>query len=226
VVLVATVRALKHQGGDEGFDALKEGMANLGKHIEIIRSFGLKPIVALNVFPGDTKKELELMKDFCKEKGAEVEASEGFTKGSNGTTALAEKVVAAADQADGNFIRTYEPEDPVKIKIEKVAKKVYGADGVIFSWEAKRRLKTIKKLGLNRLPVCIAKTPLSLSDNKDKLNVPTGWRLNINNIEFASGAGYVIPISGDIMLMPGLPRVPSAEQIDVDSTGENVTGLF
>ena len=226
VVLVATVRALKHQGGGEGFEALKEGVANLGKHIDIVRSFGLKPIVAINVFPGDIKKELERMTEFCKEKGAEVEVSEGFSKGSEGTTALAEKVVAVADQTDGTFVRAYEPEDPVNIKIEKVAKKVYGADGVIFSWGAKRRLKTIKKLGLDRLPVCIAKTPLSLSDNKDKLNVPTGWRLNINNIEFASGAGYVIPISGDIMLMPGLPRVPSAEQIDIDGTGENVTGLF
>lgn len=226
VVLVATARALKHQGGGDDFSALRNGLANMGKHIDIVRTFNLSPIVAINVFPGDEKKELNLMKEFSKEKGVEVELSEGYSKGSDGTTALAEKVVAGADLADGNFKQTYELDDPVDLKIEKIAKEVYGADGVIFSWEAKRRLKKINKLGMNRLPVCIAKTPLSLSDNEDKRNVPTGWRLNIKEIDFAGGAGYLVPISGDIMLMPGLPKVPSAEHIDIDSTGENVTGLF
>ncbi|MCK4888365.1 MAG: formate--tetrahydrofolate ligase, partial [Candidatus Aminicenantes bacterium] len=115
--------------------------------------------------------------------------------------------------------------DPPEVKIEKIAKEVYGADGVIFSWDAKRKLKLIKKLGLEKYPVCIAKTPLSFSDNKKKLNVPTGWRLNINNINIATGARYLIPISGDVMLMPGLPRVPSAEGIDIDNSGHEITGL-
>ncbi len=226
VVMVATVRALKHQGGGDDLEALKIGAANLGKHIDNVKSFGLSPVVAINVFPNDADKELEFLKAYCEEKGTAVEYSRGFEKGSEGTAALAEKVAAVADASDGSFTRSYELEESIPTKIEKVAKQVYGADGVIFSWEAKRKIKTIKKLGLDKLPVCIAKTPLSFSDNKNKLNVPTGWRLNINNIEIAGGAGYIIPISGDIMLMPGLPKIPSAEAIDIDDTGENVTGLF
>ncbi|MDQ1351795.1 MAG: formate--tetrahydrofolate ligase [Acidobacteriota bacterium] len=226
VVIVATVRALKHQGSGEDLNALKTGLANLGKHIDIVKGFALKPIVAINIFPDDKEEELILVKEFCSAKGVEAEKCEGFAAGSMGTAALAEKVAAAADAADGTFTRAYEPEDPVEVKIEKVAAKVYGADGVIFSWDAKHKLKLIKKLGLTHLPVCIAKTQLSLSDNSDKLNVPTGWRLNVNEIEIAGGAGYLVPIAGDIMLMPGLPKSPSAEFIDIDDTGENVTGLF
>lgn len=226
VVVVATVRALRHQGGGKDFESLKKGLANLGKHIDIVKGFGLEPVVAVNAFPNDTKEELELMIQYCREKGVEAEISKGFEKGSKGTTALAEKVVQVADKADGTFTRSYERVDPIDVKIEKVAKQVYGADGVIYSWDAKKKLKTIKKLKLNLLPICIAKTPLSLSDNKKKLNVPTGWWLNINDIEIASGAGYVIPISGDVMLMPGLPRVPSAEGMDIDNTGKVITGLF
>jgi formate--tetrahydrofolate ligase len=226
VVVVATARALKHQGGGDDIKALETGLANLGKHIDIVRSFGLSPVVAINVFPNDTEDELDLIKRYSEEKGAEAELSRGFALGSEGTAALAEKVAQVADQSNGKFTRAYDLEDPIDVKIEKVAKQVYGAEGVIFAWSAKRKIKTIKKLGLANLPVCIAKTPLSLSDNKKKLNVPTGWRLNINDIEIARGAGYVIPISGDVMLMPGLPREPSAEKIDIDDTGTIVTGLF
>lgn len=226
VVVVATARALKHQGGDDEKNALKIGLANLGKHIDIVKGFNLKPVVAINVFPDDTKDDLEMIKSYCKEKGAEAELSEVFAKGGDGATALAEKVVAVADSADGTFTRSYDLNETVRDKIEKVAKKVYGAGSVIYTLEAKRKLKRIKKLGLDQLPVCIAKTPLSLSDNKNKLNVPTGWELNISNIEIARGAGYVIPISGDVMLMPGLPKVPSAESIDIDNSGKFVTGLF
>lgn len=226
VVVVATVRALKHQGKQSDAKALKKGLANLGKHIDIVRTFGLKPVVAINVFPDDTNGELQMIKKYCEDQGVEAELSEGFTKGGEGTQKLAEKVAAVADASDGSFQRAYSLEEPVETKIEKIATRVYGADGVIFAWEAKRKLKLIKKLGMDQLPVCIAKTPLSLSDNKKKLNVPTGWRLNINDIEIAGGGGYVIPIAGDIMLMPGLPKVPSAEQIDIDNTGEHITGLF
>lgn len=226
VVVVATVRALKHQGGGDDIKALETGLANLGKHIDIVKSFGLNPVVAINVFPGDTDDELDLIKRYSQERGAEAELSKGFALGSEGTAALAEKVAQVADRSSGKFTRAYELEDPIDEKIRKVAKQVYGADGVIFAWPAKRKIKQLKKLGLANLPVCIAKTPLSLSDNKKKKNVPTGWRLNINDIEIARGAGYVIPISGDIMLMPGLPEVPSAEKIDIDDTGTIVTGLF
>jgi formate--tetrahydrofolate ligase len=226
VVVVATARALKHQGGGDDIAALERGLANLGKHIDIVKGFDLNPVVAINVFPDDTEEELALMKRYSEERGAEAELSKGFASGSEGTAALAEKVAQVADRSDGKFTRAYELDDSMQEKIEKVATKVYGADGVIFSWDAKKKMKQFKKLGLEKFPVCIAKTPLSLSDNKKKLNVPTGWRLNINDIEIARGAGYVIPISGDIMLMPGLPKHPSAENIDIDSTGKFVTGLF
>ncbi len=226
VAVVATVRALKHQGGGDDFAALERGVANLGKHIDIVKGFGLQPVVAINVFGDDSQKELDFLKEYSKSKGVDAEFNEGFAKGSEGTAALAEKVAAVADRANGDLVRSYEMDENIKDKIEKVATKVYGADGVIYGPEAKKKLKMLKKLEMDKLPVCIAKTPLSISDNKDKLNVPTGWRLNINDIEIANGAGYVVPISGDIMLMPGLPKVPSAEGIDVDRTGKNVVGLF
>lgn len=225
VVIVATVRALKHQGGGKDMKALKEGLANLGKHIDNVKNLGFEPVVAVNVFDDDSREELDLIMKYSEEKGATAARSEGFAKGGAGCIDFAEKVTTAADKANGSFKRTYDLEDSVEEKIEKVAQYIYGADGVIFSWDAKKKLKLIKKLGLEKMPVCIAKTPLSFSDNKKKLNVPTGWRLNINEINIAHGAGYLIPISGDIMLMPGLPRVPSAEGIDIDSSGLYITGL-
>ncbi|MCP5048873.1 MAG: formate--tetrahydrofolate ligase [bacterium] len=227
VVIVATVRALKHHGGGKkNPNALEDGLSNLGHHIKIAKSFGLEPIVAINAFPDDTREDLAMIKKYSEEHGAEAELSEGFVKGGEGTMAFAEKVAKVADQADGSFTRAYDLEDSIEDKINKVATQVYGADGVMFTGDSKKKLKSIKKLGLEKLPVCIAKTPLSLSDNKKKLNVPTGWKLNIRDIDIAAGAGYVIPISGDIMLMPGLPKEPSAEKIDVDKTGDFVTGLF
>lgn len=226
IVIVATVRALKYQGGGEDLAALKEGLKNLGKHIDNAVLFGFKPVVAINAFPDDKAEEHDLIKRFSLEKGALAEVSEAFSRGGAGCLKLAEEVIAAADRADGQCHRLYELSDAVEEKIEKVAKNVYGADGVIFSWEAKKKLKLIDKLGLSHFPVCIAKTPLSLSDNKNKLNVPTGWRLNINDINIAHGAGYLIPISGDIMLMPGLPKEPSAQGIDIDITGHRISGLF
>ncbi len=225
VVLVATVRALRHQGGGDGMSSLKKGLPNLGKHIENIKKMGFAPIVAINAFPDDEDEELTVIENYVKENGTEVARSNVFLEGGKGAIGLAEKVTTMADSSDGNFKRIYSLDDPPEVKIEKIARDVYGADGVIFSWDAKRKLKLIKKLGLEKYPVCIAKTPLSFSDNKKKLNVPTGWRLNINNINIATGAGYLIPISGDVMLMPGLPRVPSAEGIDIDNSGHEITGL-
>lgn len=226
VVIVATVRALKHQGGSDDMAGLTTGLANLGKHIENVKRFGLSPVVAVNVFPDDKSEELALIKKYSEEQGAVAEISDAHARGGDGAVALAEKVVGVADAADGQFNRLYDLEDTPEEKIEKVARSIYGAGGVIFSWDAKKKLKLIKKLGMDKLPICIAKTPLSLSDNKKKLNVPTGWRLNVNEINIASGAGYLIPICGDIMLMPGLPKRPSAEDIDIDPTGHHVTGLF
>jgi formate--tetrahydrofolate ligase len=226
VVVVATVRALKHQGGGDDRASLEDGLANLGKHIENVQALGFDPIVAVNVFPDDQRGDLDCIRDYCLKKNVAVELSEAFKKGGEGSAALAEKVIEIADRSDGQFKYIYEIEDTIREKIEKVARNVYGADGVIFSWDAKKKLKLLDRLGLGRLPICIAKTPLSLSDNNKKLNVPTGWRLNINEINIAHGAGYVIPISGDVMLMPGLPRVPSAEHIDIDPETSQISGLF
>jgi formate--tetrahydrofolate ligase len=229
VVLVATVRALRHQGQGSNhcdFCALKEGLANLGKHIDNIKYFGFKPIVAINVFKDDKKEDIDLIKSFCDDKGVVAEKSEAFSKGGDGSLKLAKEVAKATDKSKGDYKFVYNIDDSVEVKIEKIAKHIYGAEGVIFSWDAKKKIKLINKLGFHQLPICIAKTPLSFSDNKKKLNVPTGWRLNINDINIASGAGYLIPISGDIMLMPGLPKTPSAEKIDIDETGHNIIGLF
>jgi len=225
VVLVATVRALRYQGGGEGMSSLKRGLPNLGKHIQNIKDMGFAPIVAINIFPDDEEEELLVIEHFVKETETEVGRSNVFLEGGKGAVELAEKVIVVADSSDGTFRTIYSVDDSPEEKIEKIAKKVYGADGVIFSWDAKRKLKLIKKLGFEKFPVCIAKTPLSFSDNKKKRNVPKGWRLNINEINIAAGAGYLIPISGDVMLMPGLPRVPSAEEIDIDITGHHITGL-
>jgi len=225
-VIVATVRALKHQGGEDSIQGLKTGLANLGKHIDIVKGFKVKPVVAINAFEGDTAEEIDIIKKFCQnDKGTDVERCDAFEKGGPGAAALAEKVVDIADKSDGSFERAYSLDDSIEDKICKVAKKIYGADGVNFSWEAKAKLKLIKKMGLEKFPVCIAKTQLSVSDNKNKLNVPTGWYMNINEVDIAAGAGYLIPISGDILLMPGLPKEPSAEKIDIDDTGQTITGL-
>ncbi|MGE5342449.1 MAG: formate--tetrahydrofolate ligase [Candidatus Omnitrophota bacterium] len=226
VVLVATTRALKHQGNANDMKGLTIGLANLEKHIDIVKSTGLKPVVAINHFPEDTEEEIDFIQRFSEDRGAEAAVSDVFAKGGEGGITLAAKVMDTADRSDGTFQRFYAPNDPVSDKIERIATKVYGADGVIFSWEAKRKLKLIARLGMDHFPVCIAKTPLSVSDNPEKLNVPAGWRLNINDILIAGGAKYVIPISGDIMLMPGLPKQPSAERIDIDHTGQFITGLF
>lgn len=225
VVIVATIRALKHQGQGQDYWALSDGLANLGRHIDNVKQFGLTPVVALNIFPDDHEEEIGLVRKYCQKKEVEMAPSTAFAQGGEGAVALAERVVAAADASDGRFKRSYELEDSIQEKIEKVARNVYGADGVIFSWEAKTKLKLIDKLGLGALPICIAKTPLSFSDNKHKLNVPTGWRLNVNEINIAHGAGYVIPICGDIMLMPGLPKTPAAAGIDIDASGHFITGL-
>lgn len=226
VVVVATVRALRHQGGGKGMADLRTGLANLGRHIANVKTFGLAPVVAVNAFPDDTREELETVLAYAREQGAGAAVSYAHARGGAGAEELAAAVVREADQADGSFDFLYDPDDSVEDKIEAVTRKIYGGSGVIFSRDAKRRLKKIRQLGLDKLPVCIAKTPLSLSDNKSKLNVPEGWRLNVRDINIAAGGGYLIPIAGDIMLMPGLPEKPAAEEIDIDDAGKEISGLF
>ncbi|HHL52002.1 MAG TPA: formate--tetrahydrofolate ligase [Flammeovirgaceae bacterium] len=232
VVLVATVRALKYHGGQdlkdlqtENIDALEKGMDNLDKHIENIQAFGLPVVVAINKFVSDTEAELNTLKRHCKEDlGVPVALCEGWEKGGEGCTDLAEEVAKAADAGPEAFKPIYDLEATVEEKIIKVAKTIYGAGSVVFQPQAKKDLKTIEKLGLTKLPVCIAKTQNSLSDNTKLLGRPEGFKLTVREIEIAAGAGFVIPITGNMLRMPGLPMIPAAESIDIDGDG-NITGL-
>lgn len=231
VVLVATVRALKYHGGallkeltTENVDALKKGVANLEKHIENVRHFGLQPIVAINRFVSDTDAELEALRKFCTSKGVACKVAEVFTKGGEGAENLAQEVVKLAEQSSGTYSPLYNLELSIEEKIEKIAREVYGAGLVELSSKAHSDVKKIEALGLSRLPVCIAKTQKSLSDDPDLIGRPRDFMLHVREIEIAAGAGFVVPITGEIMRMPGLPDTPSAENIDIDEHG-NISGL-
>jgi len=232
VVLVATARALKYHGGQdlkelttENVDALKDGMSNLDKHIENIQSFGLPVVVAINKFVSDTDSEIEAIKDHCNNmKGVKVALCEGWEHGGDGCTDLAQEVVDAAESFHGTFKPMYNWDDSIEDKIVKVAKNIYGAGSVVFQPKAKTNLKTIEKLGLSKLPICIAKTQNSLSDNTKLLGRPEGFKLTVREIEIAAGAGFVIPITGNMLRMPGLPMIPASEGIDIDADG-NISGL-
>lgn len=231
-VIVVTIRALKYHGGvklkDLGtpnVDALKTGIANLEKHIENIQKFGLSPIVSINKFITDTPEEIEAVRNRCTELGVKVALCEAWEKGGEGAVELAQLVYAAAQACPGCFKPLYNLEWTMEKKIETIASELYGADHVEYSVEAKVNIKKITQLGLGNLPVCIAKTQKSLSDDQYKLNRPNGFTVKIREVEIAAGAGFVIPIAGTIMRMPGLPTVPSAEFIDIDNDG-NISGLF
>ncbi len=231
-VIVATIRALKYHGGVKLKDlsipntnALSIGMANLEKHIENIKKFNLPPIVAINRFVSDSAEELELLKTKCKELGVKVAINNAWEKGGEGAIELAQLVKEAAESCPICFKPLYNLEWEMEKKIETIATELYGADHVEYSVEAKVDIRKINELGLNKLPVCIAKTQKSLSDDQYKLNRPKGFTVKIRKIEIAAGAGFVVPIAGTIMRMPGLPSVPSAEFIDIDNEG-NITGLF
>ena len=232
VVLVATVRALKYHGGKpladlktEDTEALKRGMGNLDKHIENLQSFGLPVVVAINRFITDTDSELEVLTQHCQNgRNVRVALCEGWEHGGDGCTDLAQEVVNAADDNNETFKPMYDWEDSIEDKIVKVAKNIYGAGSVVFQPKAKTNLKTIEKLGLSKLPICIAKTQNSLSDNTKLLGRPEGFKLTVREIEIAAGAGFVIPITGNMLRMPGLPMIPAAEGIDIDGDG-NITGL-
>jgi formate--tetrahydrofolate ligase len=232
VVLVATIRALKYNGGvkkmdlgTENTDAVVSGVANLMKHLTNIKDvFGLNAVVALNKFESDTKAEIQAVTDECQKLGVSVVISDVWANGSAGGVALAKEVVRLCD-LESTLKHPYELTDPISEKIEKVAKKIYGAKQVVFMGAAKKQIKQFESLGYNDLPVCIAKTQYSLSDDPTLLGCPTGFDLTIREITLSAGAGFLVALSGNIMKMPGLPKVPSAEFIDIDENGD-ISGLF
>ena len=231
-VVVATVRALKYHGGvakenlnHENLEALSKGLPNLLQHVEnVTRNFGLPCVVAINRFPTDTEAELALVREKCRELGVNVALSEVWSKGGAGGIELAEEVLRLVE-GENNFHFVYEDDLPLKGKIEAVAAKIYRADGVSFTAAAKKQLDTIEKLGFGKLPVCMAKTQYSFSDDPTLLGAPRGFQITIKDVKVCSGAGFVVAKTGDIMTMPGLPKVPAAEKIDVDENGV-ITGLF
>jgi formate--tetrahydrofolate ligase len=233
VVIVATVRALKHHGGTakadlgvENLEALEKGLPNLLKHIEnITTNFGLPAVVAINRFPTDTENELNLIEKKCKEYGANVALSEVWAKGGEGGVDLAKEVIRLTEEAENNFRFTYDDDTSIKGKIEAIVKKVYGGDGVEFLPAASKEIGKLESLGFGKLPVCMAKTQYSLSDDPKKLGWPKGFKVTVRNVKVSAGAGFVVALTGEIMTMPGLPKVPAAENIDVDSTGR-ISGLF
>lgn len=232
VVIVATIRALKYHGGSkladlakENLQALERGFENLDKHIENMSYYGFKPVVAINKFDSDTAAEIDLLKKHCDALGITVAINDAWAKGGDGAIELAEKVVAAVSDCPSCFKPLYFPEWTYEEKIEAIATKMYGAKNVEYSIEAKNQLKKINELGLTNLGVCIAKTQKSLSDDQYKRNRPRDFTVKIREIELSSGAGFIVPIAGTIMRMPGLPSIPSAEKIDIDEHG-NIVGLF
>lgn len=232
VVVVATIRALKYHGGkplkeltSEDAHALEKGLPNLQRHVDSIRSFGVPVVVAVNVFSSDTAAEKNLLLDYCAKQGIPAALSEGWAKGGEGCEELGKLVVEVAQNCQNRFTPTYDEEDGVTEKIQKVAETIYGASGVEYSSLAKSQLKKIEKLGLTRLPICMAKTQKSLSDNEKLIGAPKDFTITIREFEIAAGAGFLIPIAGDMLRMPGLPEIPSAESVDIDQHGA-ITGLF
>ena len=232
VVLVATIRALKYNGGvpkdelsSENLDALKAGIVNLEKHIENLHKFGVPVVVTLNSFVTDTKAETDFVEQFCKERGCEFALSEVWEKGGEGGIDLANKVLETIEHKESNFKVLYDDSLSLKEKIETVAKEIYGADGVTYSPAAERELKRITDLGMGDFPLCMAKTQYSLSDDAKKLGRPSGFKINVREVYASAGAGFVVAVNGSIMTMPGLSKKPAAYGIDVDDNGV-ITGLF
>ncbi|MBE6829196.1 MAG: formate--tetrahydrofolate ligase [Ruminococcaceae bacterium] len=231
VVLVATARALKYNGGvpkdrtaAENLEALEKGIVNLGAHIANMKKYGVPVVVAINRFGSDSDAELAYIEKYCRDNGADFALSEVFAKGGEGGVELAQKVCEAAEKPS-DFHPIYSVDSTVKQKIECIAKEIYGADGVDYTAQAEKAIADISALGGDRLPVCVAKTQYSLSDNAVLLGRPKGFRITIRDLRLSNGAGFVVAYAGDIMTMPGLPRVPSAEKIDVDANGK-ISGLF
>lgn len=232
VILVATIRALKYNGGvpkdqlsEENLDALKAGIVNLEKHIENLHKFGVPVVVTLNSFITDTKAETDFVEQFCKDRGCEFALSEVWEKGGEGGIELANKILDTLEHKKSDFKVLYSDDLSLKEKIETIAKEIYGADGVTYSAAAEKELKRITDLGMSDLPVCMAKTQYSLSDDAKKLGRPTGFTINVREVYASAGAGFVVAINGSIMTMPGLPKKPAANNIDINDDGV-ITGLF
>ncbi|MDR0630081.1 MAG: formate--tetrahydrofolate ligase [Treponema sp.] len=232
VVIVATVRALKHHGGvakadlnKENLEALKKGLPNLLQHIEnITQVFKLPAVVSINAFPTDTKAELDLVESECKKLGVNVALSEVWAKGGEGGVKLAEEVIRLCEQPN-EFTYSYDEKAPIKDKIEAIAKKIYHAENVNILPNAQKQIEQLEKLGMDKVPICMAKTQYSFTDDQGVRGAPKGWTLTVRNIKISAGAGFIVALTGEIMTMPGLPPVPSAEKINVDITGK-ISGLF
>ena len=233
VIIVATIRALKYNGGvakdqlnEENLEALEKGLPNLLKHVEnITKVFGLPAVVAINRFPMDTEAELKLVEDKCKELGVNVALSEVWAKGGEGGIEVAKEILRLIDEEENNFQYCYDEDLSIKEKINAIATKIYGADGVDFTKEAEKEIAKFERLGFNKLPICMAKTQYSLTDDQTKLGRPEGFRITVRDLTVSAGAGFIVALTGAIMKMPGLPKVPAAERIDVDENGV-ISGLF
>jgi formate--tetrahydrofolate ligase len=231
IVLVATIRALRHHGGatpdqynDANVERVKKGFANLEKHIENCKKMGLNPVVAVNNFHTDSQEEIDVLIQLCKDKGVTAVLSKGWAEGGNGTKELATAVVNEIENGSNKFKPLYDWNAPVKDKIETIAKEIYGADGVDYAAKAEADLRRITKLGLTHLPICMAKTQKSFSDNEKLTGRPTGFTVTVREFEIAAGAGFLIPILGNMMRMPGLPKIPASEGMDIDENGV-ISGL-
>lgn len=231
VVIVATIRALKMHGGlaktelaTENIEALKKGMTNLAKHIENIQKFGLPIVVAINAFPTDTENELQELKALCESMGASVSISEAWAKGGEGAIDLAQKVIEATEKPS-NFQYMYDVNDSIKDKINAIATKIYGADGVNYTPAVEKTIAEFEAEGLDKMPICMAKTQYSLSDDQFKLGAPTGFKITVRELRISAGAGFIVALTGNILTMPGLPKKPAAENMDIDINGK-ITGLF
>lgn len=231
-VIVATVRALKMHGGvpktdlkTPNVEAVKKGLVNLEKHIETVKKFGVPCVVAINIFAQDTAEELEAVREHCAKHGVNVALSDVFAKGGEGGIDLAKEVIALADSGESKFAPIYPLDMSLKGKIETITKEIYGADGVNYTKEADKALKEFEELGYGNLPICMAKTQYSFSDDPALLGRPSGFKITIRNCRIAAGAGFIVVLTGDVMTMPGLPKVPAAEKIDVTDDGV-ISGLF
>lgn len=232
VVLVATIRALKMHGGvdkkelgPENVDAVIKGLPNLDRHIKNVQEvYGLPVVVAINKFPLDTEAELKAVEEACEKRGVEVVLSDVWANGGEGGKDLAEKVVALAEQ-ENNFQFVYDEEDSIQEKLDKIVQKVYGGNKAVLIGKAKRQMRELTELGFANYPICMAKTQYSFSDDPKKLGAPTDFNIEIKNLKVSAGAGFIVALTGDVMTMPGLPKVPASEKIDIDAEG-NITGLF
>ena len=232
VVIVATIRALKHHGGVKKEDlntpnveALSKGIVNLEKQIENVQKYNVPVVVAINKFVADSNEEVEFIKEFCKSKNVHVSLTEVWEKGAKGGIDLAEKVVSTIENNSSDFKVLYDVNLSIEEKVEKIAKEIYGANGVDFTGPAKKQISEIEKLGLDKLPICVAKTQNSLSDNPSLLGRPSNFNITVKEVKVSNGAGFIVVLTGTIMTMPGLPKIPAANKIDIHEDG-TIEGLF